>query len=87
MATRRDGSLPNLDGQITTFIASPHRWSITKPSNTLIRFQREFGSKVRRNSPFQQTTMYGVGKDIYNPGNTVIRAAEWVDLCHWVRRS
>jgi len=28
--------------------------------------------------------MYGVGKDTYNPGNTVIRAADWVDLCHWV---
>ena len=35
-------------------------------------------------SPFQQRTMYGVGKDIYNPGNTVIIAADWVDLCHWV---
>ena len=28
--------------------------------------------------------MYGVGKDTYNPGNTLIRAADWVDLCHWV---
>jgi hypothetical protein len=28
--------------------------------------------------------MYGVGKDTYNPGNTLIHAADWVDLCHWV---
>jgi len=87
MARRRDGSLPSLDDQIDAFRASPHRWSITEPSdNTSIRFQRDFGSKVRRKdaTPFQQTTMYWVGKDIYNPGNTVIRAAEWVDLCHWL---
>ena len=67
MARRRDGNLPTLDDQIDTFKASPHRWSITKPSGTLIRFQRDFGIKVLRKypTPFQQRTMYGVGKDIY----------------------
>ena len=56
MARRRDGSLPSLDDQIANFETSPHRWSLTEPSdNTSIRFQREFGSRVRRKdaTPFQ----------------------------------
>ena len=69
MARRRDGSLPSLDDQIDAFKASPHRWSLTEPSDTAsIQFLREFGGKVLRKyaTPFQQRTMYGVGKDIYN---------------------